>query len=144
MVRRIYNIKHDIINFSSTITPQRLVLEKLLKMDDFIDTFTRDYISDLTEEYHKIAYLIQIKKETIETLYSTNESLLNAKTNEVIKILTIMAFITFPLMLISSIFGMNTDILPIVGAPNDFWIIIGIMGASMLGFFIFFKSRKWL
>lgn len=144
MVSRISLVTRDIINFSSTLTPQRTVLENLLERTDAVDAFTRPYIADLVHEYRKIFDLVKSKQETIQALHATNESLLNAKTNEVMKVLTIMAFVTFPLMLLTSLFGMNTKVLPIVGAPNDFWIIIGIMATATLGFFIFFKRKKWL
>ncbi len=143
-VPKISQIRRDIINFSSTLQPQKTVLENLLQQDSLIDNFTRPYIEDLLGNYHKVINLVETKKETIEALYDTNESLLNAKTNEIMKILTIMAFVTFPLMLISSIFGMNTHVLPITGTSNDFWVIIGIMAVATLGFFVFFKKRKWL
>jgi Mg2+ and Co2+ transporter CorA len=55
-----------------------------------------------------------------------------------------MAFVTFPLTLISSIFGMNTDTLPLVGLPGDFWMIIGIMVTLALSFFTFFRIKGWL
>ena len=60
------------------------------------------------------------------------------------KILTIMAFVTFPLSLIASIFGMNTSTLPVVGYEYDFWVIIGGMFMFTVIFFAFFKYKKWL
>lgn len=144
MVTMFSQIRRDIINFSSTLEPQQTVLDDLLEHDHVIDSFTRPYVVDLVREYHRVFSLVKTKQQTIEALHSTNESLLNAKTNEIMKMLTIMAFVTFPLSLIASIFGMNTQILPIVGSKNDFWIIIGIMATATTAFFIFFKNRKWL
>ena len=60
------------------------------------------------------------------------------------KILTIMAFITFPLTLFASMFGMNTHTTPIVGYPGDFWIILGIMVIVSAGLFSYFKYKKWM
>jgi len=60
------------------------------------------------------------------------------------KTLTIMAFVTFPLTLISSVFGMNTTYLPIVGVHGDFWIILGFMCTLAIVFFSYFKYKKWL
>jgi magnesium transporter len=144
MVPRISKVRRDIINFASTIEPQRMALEGLMDRREFADEFTRPYIVDLSNEYHKVLNLIRAKKETIEALHDTNHSLLQAKTNEITKNLTIMAFITFPLMLFTSLFGMNTQTLPIVGYPGDFWIIVGIMVAVTFGFFVFFKAKKWI
>jgi magnesium transporter len=70
--------------------------------------------------------------------------MLTTRQNEIIKNLTIMAFITFPLTLLSSMFGMNTTSSPILGHPADFWIIVGIMLSGGVGFFTFFKYKRWL
>ena len=70
--------------------------------------------------------------------------MLSSKENEVMKTLTIMAFVTFPLSLIATIFGMNTVNMPIIGGDYDFWIVIGIMAIFTFAFFVFFKKNKWL
>ena len=77
-------------------------------------------------------------------LRETNNSLLTTKQNEVMKVLTIMAFVTFPLSLIAGIFGMNTAYISIVGMEGDFWIIIGIMFGFTTLFFGYFLYKKWL
>lgn len=77
-------------------------------------------------------------------LRETNNSLLTTKQNEVMKVLTIIAFVTFPLSLIAGIFGMNTSFIPIVGMEHDFWIVMGIMFSFTLSFFIYFHYKKWL
>ena len=81
--------------------------------------------------------------DTIAELRATNDSLLNTKTNDIMRTLTIMAFTTFPLTLFASIFSMNTKVLPIVGMENDFWIIIGIMLLVMVSFYMYFRYKKW-
>ena len=102
------------------------------------------YITNLIGEYYEVWNTLESNRETVESLRETIDSLLTHKTNEIVKILTIMAFVTFPLMLISSLFGMNTKILPIAGIQGDFWIIIGIMIVAAFTMFGFFKYKKWL
>lgn len=82
--------------------------------------------------------------ETIADLRETNFGLLTTKQNEIMKTLTIMAFITFPLTLFTSTFGMNTVSAPILGIPGDFWIIIGIMTLFTFSFFSFFRYKRWI
>lgn len=82
--------------------------------------------------------------ETITALRDTNSAMLFTKQNEIMQTLTIVAFITFPLTLLSSIFGMNTKGTPIIGLVGDFWIIIGGMVTAALAFFIFFKHKGWM
>lgn len=82
--------------------------------------------------------------ETLNELHETNTSLLHTRQNEIMKNLTIMAFVTFPLSLIAAVFGMNAESMPIVGRAHDFWIITGSMLFLTLLFFIYFKVKKWL
>jgi len=135
----------EVLDIRRILKPQESVLQSLERADSkfFGKTFEL-YISDIMGEYARAWNLLENHKETIEALNTTNESLLSTKTNEVMKILTIMAFVTFPLMLFSSLFGMNTKTLPIVGTPGDFWIIIGIMVIATTIFFGFFKWKKWI
>ena len=81
---------------------------------------------------------------TLDDLRNTNMALLSTKQNETMKIFTILAFITFPLTLFTSVFGMNTSTTPIVGQEGDFWIIVGIMAVVSVFFFVFFKYKKWI
>jgi magnesium transporter len=102
------------------------------------------YAERLTEELSKCEDTVKNQLEMVFELRETNNSMLSTKQNEIMKVLTIMAFVTFPLSLIAAIFGMNTAHFPIVGNPYDFWIVLGMMGGLTVIFFIWFKYKKWL
>jgi len=95
-------------------------------------------------DYYKVRNLIRSNLELIQELRETNNSLLNTKQNEVMKTLTILAFVTFPLSLIAAIFGMNTVGMPFTGSPYDFWIVILIMCSAAGCMFLYFKHKRWL
>ena len=80
----------------------------------------------------------------LDELRETNNSILTTKQNEIMKTLTILAFIVVPLATLSQIFGMNVTHTPLVGLPYDFWIIIGIMLGLALAMFGYFKYKKWI
>lgn len=109
----------------------------------FGDDYTH-YVRALRGEYESVASMLASVTETLAELRTTNDSLLTTKTNDIMRVLTIMAFVTFPLMLFTSLFGMNTQFAPVVGQPNDFWIIVGFMVAVTVVFFGYFKYKKWL
>jgi len=144
MVKEISKVSRQLLNFKKAMRPHREILEsfelagKKLFGGDF-----EYYPRAILGEYYKISVTMDSNIDTLNELRVTNDSLLSTKMNDVMKILTIMAFITFPLSLFASIFGMNTEYLPIVGQSNDFWIIIGIMVAATIIFFGFFKYKKW-
>jgi len=80
----------------------------------------------------------------LSELRETNNSLLSAKQNEIMKEFTVLAFVFLPLTFISGLFGMNTKNNPIVGHTLDFWIILSGMLCISLGFFFYFKRKGWL
>jgi magnesium transporter len=81
--------------------------------------------------------------ESASELRETNHALVSTKEGEVMKTLTIMAFVTFPLTLFSSLFGMNATHMPFMGRDYDFWIIVGIMVTIAISFFTYFRYKRW-
>lgn len=139
-LKKISLLRRDILDFQRAFYLHGGILSSFEK----IFQENKHELNIVVGQYMEIKNLIENSKEIIGTLHETNESLLSTKTNEIMKVLTIMAFITFPLMLLSSIFGMNTVYTPIFGMRGDFWIIIGIMFVATFGMFLFFKNKKWL
>lgn len=113
----------------------------------FEEVYKNAYVKDmdgLKKTYFILFHRTNALFETLTAIRAANDAMLNTKQNETIKTLTIMAFITFPLTLFSSMFGMNTEASPIIGHPHDFWIIVGIMSGVTIFFFSFFRYKKWL
>ncbi len=101
------------------------------------------YIENVIGEFNKIKSALDNHKEVVTELRETNDSLLSTKTNETIKILTIITFLISPVTLISSIFVMNTDFV-LIHTLGQFYFILGSMFLTSLASFIFFKFKKWL
>jgi len=145
LVRKISHIRRDILDFSRTFNPHREVFSSFEHTGrKFFGADFPHYLNNLVGEYYKVRNTLENNKETIVSLQETNDSLLSNKTNEVMKVLTIVAFITFPLAVFTSLFGMNTVNMPIVGMPGDFWIILGVMVLSTSVMFGYFKYKKWI
>lgn len=145
MVPQISKMNRKLLHFKKATSQHKHVLESLERAgENFFGKEFSYYLHAITGEYYKVSALLGINKDMLSELKATNDSLLTTKTNDIMKVLTIMAFVTFPLMLFTSLFGMNTKYLPIVGRENDFWVIVGIMTFSAFIFFIFFKHKKWL
>lgn len=144
-VEDISRLRREILDFRRAVQPQESVLTSLKEQGkDFFGKDIVPYFNILVGEHLRIWHLLENHKETIEALQETNESLISMRTSEITKNLTIMAFITFPLTLFASLFGMNTVMSPIVGRPYDFWIIVGIMIAAIISMFLFVRYKKWI
>ena len=108
----------------------------------FGETFSTD-MELIVLEYLKINITIKSNLETLRELRETNDSLLTAKQNEVMKQLTVMGFVILPLNLIAWIFAMRTEGMPLVTNPNGFWIVIGIMVTASAITMAYARHRKW-
>jgi len=145
MVEVISDTNRKLLNFKQAIRAHKEVLESFeVAGKQFFDEKFSYYLRAITGEYYKIFSIMEGHKETLLDLRETNDALLSTKTNETMKILTIMSSIALPLTLIASIFGMNTESMPLIGKANDFYLVLGFMIASLLTTFVFFKYKKWM
>lgn len=145
MVHSISEVGRRIITFRQTLMTHESVMRDMPeKMQTAFGKKTAEYVSEIISRHEHALARIRSVQRSLEELRETNTALLTIKQNEIMKILTIMAFITFPLTLFTSLFGMNTDTTPILGRENDFWIIVGIMGVVSIAFFAFFRYKRWM
>ncbi|MFA5997080.1 MAG: magnesium transporter CorA family protein [Candidatus Paceibacterota bacterium] len=145
MVGSISHLNRDLLNFKQTLRPHKEVLESFeIAGSKFFGQDFSFYLHTIVGEFYKIASILEGHRETALDLRDTNDSLLTTKTNDTMKLLTVMSFTFLPLSFIASLFGMNAIGMPIVSMPNAFWIIFAGMGVIGLFLLIFFKFRKWL
>lgn len=145
MVYKISELSRDLLEFKQIISSHKDVLKTLAKEWRLVfGDKGRNQIERLIANYFRLKNEHHSLVDTMSELRETNNSLLSTKQNQIMMIFTILAFITLPLSLISSLFGMNTHSTPILGMENDFLIIIiGMVVVSGL-LLLFFKLKKWL
>ena len=145
MVEVISNLSRELLDFRQTCRAHFETLESLDKSkSDFLDQGFGPYITDIKENFIMVRDAVVNGHELAKELRETNDSLLTTKQNETMKVLTVVAFVTFPLSLFAELFTMNTVHTPIIGQPHDFEIIIGIMVVLALFMIWYFKRKKWL
>ncbi len=145
MVFELSQISRRLISFKQTIAAHEHALTQL--RSGIGVAFGKKYekeVDILEHHYRHLTRQLYTLDHTLNDLRETNHALLSTKQNEIMKIFTILAFITFPLTLFTSVFGMNTVATPIVGNQSDFWIIISVMVVVSIFFFAYFKYKKWI
>jgi magnesium transporter len=80
----------------------------------------------------------------ITFLLDATLGLISVEQNEVIRILTVAATIFFPPTLIGTIYGMNFTGMPELGWELGYPFAIGVMIASAVLPYLYFKRRGWL
>jgi len=102
------------------------------------------HVRGVVGECERLRHTLSHLREWLMELRETNNSLLSLKQNETMKNLTVMALMTFPLVLFSSLFAIEARDVPILGMPGDFWIITGMMLTIAACLLFYFKYRKWI
>ena len=144
-IKQISMLRRDIISFRRIIWPMRAVIGRLeSKVRRFTKIDLEVYFGDMVDHVDKIWDGLDEYKEIIEGLNDTHDSLSTNRTNEVIRVLTIVATILLPITLVASIFGMNIP-LGVFGVSNfSFLYVILIMLAIVGGMLYFFRRRHWI
>ncbi len=145
MIPRLSRLSRNLLDFKKSIGGHREMLEsfELVGRKFFGEEFDFQ-LRAIRSEFMKVNHELESLRDLLAELRETNDSLVSTKQNEVMKVLTVVAFIGVPLSVISSLFQINTVTKPIIGTPNDFWIILGLELAIALVLIVYFKYKKWL
>jgi len=143
-IKEISTLRRDIISFRRIIWPMRAVIGSLEpKIRRFTKMDLSVYFGDTVDHLDKIWDALDEYKEIIEGLNDTHDSLASNNTNEVMRILTIIATIFMPITLIASLWGMNIR-LPFESSGNALLYIVLIMAGIVGGMLYFFRRRHWI
>ncbi len=147
MLMEIALVKKDLIDFHRAIKPQRSVLDILeKKAKRLFAPETKPIAQEVVGSIIRVWNVLENHRELVNSIEQTNNSLLSYKLSDIMKFLTVVSFITFPLSVIVGFFGMNVfDKIPQVKqSPNAWWIITIAMFISTTVMVAYFKKKKWL
>lgn len=145
MVEAISRSARDLLNLRQTIEPHREVLHDLeTNGHAFFGTDFVPYLKGMSNEYYRVHNHIMRNTESLHELRETNNSLLTTKQNETMRLLTVMALLTFPLTLLVTIADFHGTGNPFSHVENGFWYIVGIVFVSAMGLWWLFSRKKWL
>ncbi|MEI6296451.1 MAG: magnesium transporter CorA family protein [bacterium] len=135
----------ELIDFRRSMRTHKEVFASLEKNSkDFFGSKFSSYTNALIGEHEKVWNILESNRETLIDLRQTSDSLFSARTNSVMRTLTVMTFITIPLSIIANMFGVNVENLPIVGSEHDFLIVVSLMISSSLIMVLIAKYKKWI
>ncbi|MBD3281513.1 hypothetical protein GF391_02085 [Candidatus Uhrbacteria bacterium] len=146
-IKNLLRVKTNIVRSRQSLQGHDEIMRKLrAHFDKYYKKHKKldAYYGQLIDDTSDIKNRLLLKKETIDALHETYQSLTEYRTNEIVKNLTIVSFIVFPLTLLAGVFGMNAINMPLVDHPWGFWIIVGIMLAGCTSMLAFFKYKKWM
>lgn len=145
MLQKISYAKRDILDYSIISQPQEIVLNSLQEVGKkFWGEDSKIYLNDLVGDHYKIAQYLENYHQVIESLESTNSQLLSAKTNQVMQRFTILAFLTFPVILFTSFGSIEPIGQYLTTSPLRFWMILVGVVAIVISCLLIFRKKGWL
>lgn len=118
------------------------------------------YLDDTPEALQSDAYLVRLNdviehidrvlsharrlETTAESAVQLHFSAATHQTNQIVRTLTVITAIFLPLTLITGIFGMNFERMPLIARDNGFWWTIFSMVALAIVLLLFFWTRRLL
>ncbi|MBI2855256.1 MAG: magnesium transporter CorA family protein [Chloroflexi bacterium] len=143
-VRELSMLRRDLISYRRIIRPQIDVLELLEEKEfPFLKVNPDVYFGDLADHTRRIWVELEELKEVLDSLSDSHASLTSHHTNEVMRVLTIIATIMLPLSVLSGLYGMNVR-LPLESSRLAFVFVLLMMLGIAGGMLLFFRFRRWI
>jgi magnesium transporter len=133
------------------VWPQRDVLLRLWHDDSgLFSERTRPFIRDTYDHALALIDLLESYRDATVNFMDLYVSSLAMKTNEIVRVLTVISSIFIPLTFIAGVYGMNFDRsqsvlnMPELSSPIGYPAVLLMMAAVAGGMVLFFKRKHWL
>lgn len=123
--------------------------------DHFVDTYndvgtTRANdlllvrINDVMEHITRVLNHARRLESSIESAVQIHFSAMAHRTSEIMRTLTVITALFMPLTVITGIFGMNFDYIPLLKDKNGFWITMGGMAFIVIALLLVFRRKRYI
>lgn len=111
-----------------------------LEFDDHL----RVRFTDLQEHIDRVRKFAREQKGEAESLVQLHFSAVAHRTNEIMRMLTVLSAIFLPLSFIAGVFGMNFEYMPELKTHYGYFFVLGGMFALAIGLLVLFRRRRWI
>ena len=141
----IYKLKREMLYLRKTVWPLREAISRLERGEsELITRNTHLYLRDVYDHTINVLDTIETYRDMLSGMIDIYLSSISNRLNETMKYLALISTIFIPMTFIASIYGMNFEIMPELLWVHGYWFALAVMGAVGLGFFIYFKMKKWV
>jgi magnesium transporter len=140
-------LRRDIITQRRIIFPTRTAIAELEgKLKPYTTIDLSAHWGDLLDHMNKACETLDECQEVVEVFKDADFVLSAEYVNRIVRILTILATIMLPFMVVSSLYGMNIH-LPgglTTGSPLSFIVLMLLMALIAGGMLYFFHRKRWI
>jgi len=145
LLGEIHRVRRELLTFVRVIHQQRDAVGAMMRADHpLISDAVRVYLRDSFDHALQISDVLDTFRDIALGLMEVYHSSLAHRTNEIIKVLTILSSIFIPLTFIVGVYGMNFEHMPEIGWRYGYAMAWGIMLAVVAALLIYFRRNGWI
>lgn len=144
-LEEIFRVKKQLLFLRRAVSPVREVFNTLLKRDQPI--FSREtmvYFQDVYDHLIRVVEAIDTLRELVGSTMDAYLSVSGNRLNKVMRRLTSIATILMSITLVSSIYGMNFQFMPELGARYGYVGALVAMLVIGVSLYLYFRKINWL
>jgi magnesium transporter len=150
-IHQTHRLRSDLMLLRRFIWPHREAAHALLRDENpLISAETRVYLRDCYDHTVQIIDVVETHRDLCSDLRELYFTQLGTRTNEIMKVLTIIATIFIPLSFVAGLYGMNFDTsvspwnMPELKWRFGYPFALGVMAAVAGSLLYFFWRRGWI
>ena len=149
-LRRIFHVKGCALRLHRVVTPMREVLNRLAR-DPYaqVKPEHRVYFRDVYDHLVRVHDIVESLRDLIGGALDTYLSIVSNRTNDIMKVLTLLNVMFLPMTFIAGFFGMNffgetlMFVAPALPKAALFWGAMAAMAAAPAGMWILARRLGW-
>jgi magnesium transporter len=143
--RTINHLKREMTWLRKAVWPLREMISALQRAESsLIRASTGVYFRDVYDHTIEVIDTVETYRDVLSGMLDNNLSLLTARLNEVMKVLTVISTIFIPLTFIVGIYGMNFRYMPELGWRWGYPLVMLGMAGIAVALYFYFRRKKWL
>jgi magnesium transporter len=139
------HLRRQVYKIRKYLNPLRYIGDSLISNENkIIDEDNIGYFKNLSSKIEKLMLSLESLVQDLALVREAFESEISNKTNELMKIFTLIASVFLPLNLITSMYGTNFKNIPFVNLEHGYYYMTAFMILISLGLLYLFKKKRWL
>ena len=144
-LQRIFDTKRTLIELRRVISNTRDVAGHLQRLEtELIQRDMWPFLRDVYDHLARDMDLVEMQRDLLTGAMDIYLSTVANRTNQVMKVLTVLGTVALPAIVISGFYGMNTKDLPGINSPHGTQIAIGLMAAATVALLVLLKKFDYL
>ena len=143
-LQRIFEAKRGLIGLRRVLSNMRDVAGHLQRLEaELIQRDLWPFLRDVYDHLARNLDMVEMQRDLLTGAMDIYLSSVANRTNQVMKVLTVLGTIALPAIVISGFYGMNTKGLPGMDSPHGAEIAAGLMLSATTGLLIMLKKFDW-